>query len=75
MTTKHEGNDDKDNRMMPKMITAFATVGIRGLLTIVGFLALTIGYLNGNVSLDLYGSLVAMMVGFWFASKSSTNGK
>lgn len=70
---------------MDKIITAlmalFSPTTLRSLLTLIGFLALSVAYMYGVFYVtdtaprtEVYIPLVAMMVGYWFAERKNGGG-
>lgn len=47
---------------------------VRPLLTVGGFSAITVGFLTGRVSVELYLPIVSMMIGYWFAARTPPGG-
>ena len=47
---------------------------IQGVLSLMGFGALTWMFIKGSVEPNTYVPLVALMIGFWFGAKRPTSG-
>jgi len=43
---------------------------MQGSLSFIGFGALTWGFIIGRVTLETYGPLVGLMIGFWFSNQT-----
>ena len=48
--------------------------GVRPVLTLIGFIALTAGFLSSKVAADTYVPMVSMMIAFWFATRNRSTG-
>jgi len=50
------------------MIEAIRSL-VRPILTVMGFSALTIGFLSSKIEPGIYVPLVSMMIAFWFSDR------
>ena len=55
---------------MLEVLTTVFRVLVRPTITWIGFGALTLGFLRGQVSTEVYLPLVALTVGFYFGARS-----